>query len=79
MTELEGGARGRFRSARQLSRDDWQHRCVVERDKVDPVNEYGAVPPGPVAVWGWGWTPLIGMAAARNTAAKTAIATFEPV
>jgi len=37
--------------------DDWEHRCVVRPAKVDPVHEYGIVPPGPVAIWGWGWIP----------------------
>jgi hypothetical protein len=35
--------------------DNWRHRCVVESEKADPVQEYGIVPPGPVATWGWGW------------------------
>lgn len=37
--------------------DNWEHRCAVESQKADPVEEYGAVPPGPVAVWGWGSIP----------------------
>jgi hypothetical protein len=37
--------------------DNWQHRCVVEAGKADPVEEYGIVPSGPVAIWGWGWIP----------------------
>lgn len=37
--------------------DGWEHRCVVEGEKADPVEEYGTVPPGPVAIWGWGWIP----------------------
>jgi hypothetical protein len=37
--------------------DDWRHRCVVEREKVDPVQEYGAIPARPVAIWGWGSIP----------------------
>lgn len=37
--------------------DDWQHRCVVAPNKADPVEEYGIVPGGPVAIWGWGWIP----------------------
>lgn len=37
--------------------DDWQHRCLVAPSKADPVDEYGIVPPGPVAIWGWGWIP----------------------
>ena len=26
--------------------DNWLHRCVADRAKVDPVSEYGIVPPG---------------------------------
>jgi hypothetical protein len=37
--------------------DNWEHRCVVEAEKADPVQEYGIVPPRPVAIWGWGWIP----------------------
>jgi hypothetical protein len=37
--------------------DDWVHRCRIAPEKVDPVETYGAVPPAPVAVWGWGWIP----------------------
>jgi hypothetical protein len=37
--------------------DNWQHRCTVARDKIDPLHEYGTVPPGPVAVFGWGSIP----------------------
>lgn len=37
--------------------DNWRHRCVVEREKADPVEEYGAVPDRPVAIWGWGSIP----------------------
>jgi hypothetical protein len=37
--------------------DDWRHRCRVLDEKVDPVEEYGATPRGPVATWGWGWIP----------------------
>ena len=37
--------------------DNWRHRCRVERQKADPIEEYGTVPPRPVAVWGWGWIP----------------------
>jgi len=39
------------------SADNWQHRCTVLADKVDPVDEYGPVPAGPVAIWGWGSIP----------------------
>lgn len=37
--------------------DNWRHRCRVERQKVDPVEEYGEVPGQPVAIWGWGSMP----------------------
>jgi Plasmid pRiA4b ORF-3-like protein len=37
--------------------DDWRHRCVVESEKADPLAEYGVVPGGPVAIWGWGSIP----------------------
>jgi hypothetical protein len=37
--------------------DDWRHRCRIEPGKVDPEDAYGVVPPGPVAVWGWGSIP----------------------
>ncbi len=37
--------------------DNWQHRCTVAEAKVDPLEEYGIVPPGPIAIFGWGWIP----------------------
>ena len=37
--------------------DDWEHRCAVEREKADPVEEYGIMPRAPVPIWGWGWIP----------------------
>ena len=37
--------------------DDWRHRCAVQPTKSDPVTEYGIVPPGAVAIFGWGWIP----------------------
>jgi hypothetical protein len=37
--------------------DNWSHRCTVERDKADPLEDYGELPTRPVAVWGWGWIP----------------------
>lgn len=37
--------------------DNWRHRCVVEPEKADPVEEYGEIPARPVAIWGWGWIP----------------------
>jgi len=30
---------------------------VVDPEKADPLSEYGAIPPGPVAIWGWGSIP----------------------
>ena len=30
--------------------DNWQHRCTVEPDKGDPLEEYGIVPEQPVAI-----------------------------
>lgn len=37
--------------------DNWRHRCVVAAEKADPRVEYGVVPAGPVAIWGWGSIP----------------------
>lgn len=37
--------------------DDWRHRCQVLAEKVDPVEEFGEMPSGPVPIWGWGWIP----------------------
>jgi hypothetical protein len=37
--------------------DNWRHRCIVEPEKGDPLEEYGIVPNGPVAIWGWGSIP----------------------
>lgn len=37
--------------------DNWRHRCTVLEEKADPVQEYGPVPGGPVAIWGWGLIP----------------------
>jgi hypothetical protein len=37
--------------------DNWRHRCRVESEKADPVEEYGVMPSRPVAVWGWGSIP----------------------
>jgi hypothetical protein len=37
--------------------DNWEHRCVVEAQKVDPQEVYGLLPPAPVAFWGWGSIP----------------------
>jgi hypothetical protein len=37
--------------------DHWEHRCVVEPEKADPLDEYGTVPLAPAVVWGWGSIP----------------------
>lgn len=37
--------------------DDWVHRCVVGETKIDPRDEFGFVPPGPLPYWGWGDIP----------------------
>jgi hypothetical protein len=37
--------------------DNWRHRCVVEPEKADPLTDYGVIPDGPVAFWGWGSIP----------------------
>lgn len=37
--------------------DSWLHRCTVLEAGIDPVDEYGTKPRGPVAVWGWGTIP----------------------
>ena len=37
--------------------DHWAHRCAVEPEKADPLDEYGTVPPAPAVVWGWGSIP----------------------
>lgn len=37
--------------------DSWLHRCTVVEAGVDPIDEYGATPKGPVAIWGWGSIP----------------------
>jgi hypothetical protein len=36
---------------------NWQHTCTVLAEKADPIDAYGIVPDGPVAIWGWGWIP----------------------
>ena len=37
--------------------DNWQHRCRVLDDKMDPQEVFGEVPPEPVVLSGWGWLP----------------------
>lgn len=37
--------------------DEWRHRCAVESEKADAVEEYGEETARPVAIWGWGSIP----------------------
>jgi hypothetical protein len=37
--------------------DSWRHRCTVLEAGVDPSDDRGGKPRGPVAVWGWGSIP----------------------
>ncbi|WP_147917478.1 plasmid pRiA4b ORF-3 family protein [Ruania zhangjianzhongii] len=37
--------------------DDWTHRCVIEEEKVDPVEVLGIRPSAPLSYWGWGAMP----------------------
>jgi hypothetical protein len=37
--------------------DDWRHRCVADKQKADPEEEYGPPPARPVAIFGWGSIP----------------------
>ncbi len=37
--------------------DDWTHRCVVAREKIDPLDLFGDRPDYPVPYWGWGSIP----------------------
>lgn len=37
--------------------DDWTHRCVVDTEKVDPLEVLGIRPGMPLAYWGWGAIP----------------------
>jgi hypothetical protein len=37
--------------------DSWIHRCTVIEADVDPLDEYGEKPGGPVAILGWGAIP----------------------
>ena len=53
-TTLRPGAE--FRFVFDLG-DDWTHRCVVEKEKVDPLEVLGIRPRGPLAYWGWGAMP----------------------
>ncbi|WP_292834593.1 hypothetical protein [Microbacterium sp.] len=37
--------------------DGWTHRCVVEEEKVDPLEVLGIRPTAPLSYWGWGSIP----------------------
>ncbi len=37
--------------------DGWEHRCVVQPDRVDPRAICGEAPRRPLAIEGWGWIP----------------------
>jgi hypothetical protein len=37
--------------------DEWRHRCEVLPETIDPVEEYGEMPPAPVPIFGWGAIP----------------------
>ena len=37
--------------------DEWIHECMVEPEKVDPIDVYGETPVEPVPVFGWGTIP----------------------
>ncbi|HEU5477539.1 MAG TPA: hypothetical protein VFU64_06910 [Gaiellaceae bacterium] len=37
--------------------DDWTHLCTVGSERVDPLDELGILPAGPLPYWGWGDIP----------------------
>lgn len=37
--------------------DDWTHLCTVGGERVDPHDELGILPDGPLPSWGWGEIP----------------------
>jgi hypothetical protein len=37
--------------------DEWTHDCELIEVAVDPIEEFGAPPEGPVPIDGWGWIP----------------------
>jgi hypothetical protein len=37
--------------------DEWAHDCEVTEIEVDPIEEFGTPPEGPVPIEGWGWIP----------------------
>ena len=37
--------------------DDWTHLCTVGDERIDPLDELGLLPDGPLLYWGWGNIP----------------------
>jgi hypothetical protein len=37
--------------------DDWTHLCTVGEERIDPLDELGILPDGPLPYWGWGDIP----------------------
>lgn len=37
--------------------DNWSHLCTVGPARIDPVEELGILPSGPLPFWGWGQIP----------------------
>jgi hypothetical protein len=37
--------------------DDWTHLCTVGEERIDPLDELGILPDGPLPYWGWGAIP----------------------
>jgi hypothetical protein len=37
--------------------DDWTHLCTVGAGRIDPLDELGILPDGPLSYWGWGDIP----------------------
>jgi hypothetical protein len=37
--------------------DDWTHLCTVGVERIDPLDELGIVPAGPLPLFGWGAIP----------------------
>ncbi len=37
--------------------DNWTHRCLVQEEKVDPLEVLGLRPDAPMPYWGWGSVP----------------------
>lgn len=38
--------------------DEWTHRCVVDEQKIDPIDVLGIRPSDPLPYWGWGSIPV---------------------